>query len=499
MKKVNAPFQRISVFPFVLLFSLLFLVMLASVAPANAKTFLVSIYGQGVHAWEWPDGASVEVIIYQDETKTSELCRDEQTANSDGTVNFDLSGCLDFQPGNYVEMTDGTDTKTHVVAGVALTEVDIANNTVKGTLDPALTDRRVGLQVVTTGHPWTTIYNEMYAALADPTTGVWEIDLTGQLDPPGTLIAGMYVEAMWHDADYQSTRYGWGPTMNVSWEGNFVHTWSWPPEVDVTLEVYDAPGGTRLCTDTQESLPDGQGFNFNVGCNIQPGHLVKLSESSPTFYIGAVSHIVTNLTVDCAGDVDGYVTGTAVPGSGILVQTWAGMQHVITNGAGNWIAGPFDNEFPREGLRVVNLDWLDNGTQIDRQFTDVACLSMPVQVDIKPGSDPNSINCNNQKGVIAVAILTTDVFDATTVDHTTVTFEGASETHVNKKTGEPRLHEEDVDGDGDADLVFHFRFGDTNLTCDSTAATLTGETFDGMPIEGADSINMVSKGKKAKK
>jgi len=39
----------------------------------------------------------------------------------------------------------------------------------------------------------------------------------------------------------------------------------------------------------------------------------------------------------------------------------------------------------------------------------------------------------------------------------------ASETHVDKKTGESRRHEEDVDGDGDTDLVFHFRLSDTDL------------------------------------
>jgi len=121
-------------------------------------------------------------------------------------------------------------------------------------------------------------------------------------------------------------------------------------------------------------------------------------------------------------------------------------------------------------------------------------IRVQTKIDIKPGSDPNSINCNNEKGVITVAILTTDDFDATTVDHTTVTFEGATETHVDNKTGEPRRHEEDVDGDGDTDLVFHFRFGDTALTCDSTEGVLTGKTFDGHSIGGTDDIRMVGGG-----
>jgi len=63
--------------------------------------------------------------------------------------------------------------------------------------------------------------------------------------------------------------------------------------------------------------------------------------------------------------------------------------------------------------------------------------------------------------------------------------------HVDKKSGEPRRHEEDVDGDGDMDLVFHFRLGDTDLTCDSTEGTLTGETFDGLVIEGSDAVRMI--------
>jgi hypothetical protein len=116
---------------------------------------------------------------------------------------------------------------------------------------------------------------------------------------------------------------------------------------------------------------------------------------------------------------------------------------------------------------------------------------MPITIDIKPGRDPNSINCNNANAVIPVAILTTDDFDATTVDHVTVTFEGASEFHINRLTGEPQRHEEDVDGDGDLDLVFHFWLRDTSLTCSSTEATLIGETFDDVAIEGTDSVNMI--------
>ncbi len=134
----------------------------------------------------------------------------------------------------------------------------------------------------------------------------------------------------------------------------------------------------------------------------------------------------------------------------------------------------------------------DDQTGTAKPSGDIQILAViPVEIDIKPSSDPNSINCNNENEVVTVAILTTDDFDATTVDHTTVTFEGASETHVNKKSGELRRHEEDVDGDGDTDLVFHFRLGDTNLDCDSEEGTLEGEAFDGQAIQGTDAVRMI--------
>ncbi len=99
--------------------------------------------------------------------------------------------------------------------------------------------------------------------------------------------------------------------------------------------------------------------------------------------------------------------------------------------------------------------------------------------------------CDNENALIPVAIPTTSDFDAATIDHNTVTFEGASEVHVNNKSGEALRHEEDVDDDGDLDLVFHFRVIDTQFTCSSNEATLTGETFSGQGVIGIDLVNMI--------
>ena len=49
-------------------------------------------------------------------------------------------------------------------------------------------------------------------------------------------------------------------------------------------------------------------------------------------------------------------------------------------------------------------------------------------------------------------------------------------------------HAEDVDSDGDLDMVLHFKARDAGITCGDTEATLTGETIGGVPIEGTDAI-----------
>jgi hypothetical protein len=113
------------------------------------------------------------------------------------------------------------------------------------------------------------------------------------------------------------------------------------------------------------------------------------------------------------------------------------------------------------------------------------CALIYVDIDIKSESDPNSINLKS-KGKISVAILTTEYFDAYNVDPDTVNFAGANPL---------RWRMEDVDNDGDYDMMFHFKTQELDLTKESTEATLEGETIDEVQIKGTDSVNIVPKGK----
>ncbi len=113
---------------------------------------------------------------------------------------------------------------------------------------------------------------------------------------------------------------------------------------------------------------------------------------------------------------------------------------------------------------------------------------LEVEIDIKPGSDPNTINLGS-KGVIPVAILSSMTFDATEVNPTTVSLGGAGVAVRGK--GKSLAHAEDVNGDGLPDLVVQVETESLGFDTEAGDLILTGFTYEGQEIKGTDTIVIV--------
>lgn len=135
------------------------------------------------------------------------------------------------------------------------------------------------------------------------------------------------------------------------------------------------------------------------------------------------------------------------------------------------------------GVYTVTVTVTDKDGETGTDTLQIEVNKLQIKIDIKPGSDTNPINLNSN-GVIPVAILTDDSFDASTVDVSTVRFGPAEAAPV-------QYAMEDVDGDGDADMILHFRTQEVGLDEQDTEAILIGQTIDGIYFIGRDAVRIV--------
>ena len=113
-------------------------------------------------------------------------------------------------------------------------------------------------------------------------------------------------------------------------------------------------------------------------------------------------------------------------------------------------------------------------------------LFIPVDIDIKPGGFPNSINLGSN-GNIPVAILSTATFNAASlVNRDSLTFGRTGDEHSLLRSSI-----EDVNKDGRPDIVCHFNTTSASFQREDTVGVLKGLTDTGQPIRGTDSIRIV--------
>jgi hypothetical protein len=145
-------------------------------------------------------------------------------------------------------------------------------------------------------------------------------------------------------------------------------------------------------------------------------------------------------------------------------------------------------------------------------FDDIKVELLPreVPLDIKPNSCPNPLNIRS-KGILPVAILGTEDFDATQIDPASIRLLGIAPIRSNLEDVatpfEPFVGREDPYGcselgpDGFTDLTLKFKTQEIVKALgevddgDVLVLELTGECGDGAPIIGEDIVVIMKKGK----
>ncbi|MHC4133091.1 MAG: hypothetical protein ACYSSP_10020 [Planctomycetota bacterium] len=132
-------------------------------------------------------------------------------------------------------------------------------------------------------------------------------------------------------------------------------------------------------------------------------------------------------------------------------------------------------------------------------FNVLAPVLIPVSIDIKPGSCPNPLNINS-KGVLPVAILGTGDFDVQEIDPASIRLADVAPLRWSSEdVATPIIDGEECecteDGpDGITDLMLKFdnqeivdALGEV-VDGEELPLTLTGELFDGTPVESRDCV-----------
>jgi hypothetical protein len=109
---------------------------------------------------------------------------------------------------------------------------------------------------------------------------------------------------------------------------------------------------------------------------------------------------------------------------------------------------------------------------------------LKVKIDVKPGDEPTMVE-RNRGGFLPVAIISTDQFDAVSLDVASIRI-GPTGTEAEAA----RTTKSDVNEDKRTDLLVLVRVQDLNIKCGDTAIRMTAKTNDGVAVEGMEAVKV---------
>ena len=280
-----------------------------------------------------------------------------------------------------------------------------------------------------------------------------------------------------------------GNQAGIQWQGVLY------VDVDVALEAFGYAG----CHANKVDIT----MSNNLDAGSEPGTYAYIrAKETDGIAITPLEEIPTNLapTANANGPYivpatswDGAVvvlngSASSDPDGDPLTYSWKiGDVEIGTDAVITW-------QFPIGLTGAVTLTVTDPSGASGTAETSVTVTVIDVAIDIKPGSFPNSINLGSN-GSVPVAFFTSETFDATTIDPLTVTLAGHDFCGLiklrGKKNPQAQADLEDVDGDGDLDLVVHLETENLAIEPTDTMCTLGALTVDGFVVQGTDSINIV--------
>lgn len=333
--------------------------------------FIVRPNGDYVYGYDWKSNSPVTLRI--DGTLIA-----TETSRAWGYVDFNLES-FDIQPGQTVVVSDGTNTKTHIVIDLAVTGYDGTAKTLSGTADPGWLTIRANDQE-----------NSEQKDIEANESGEWTATLSTVV-----IEEGVQAQLSQSDADNDRTDVFWfipDPTIGANPKEEIVYGSLWPAFTEVTLTI---EASRESWTETSSEY-GGVGFDLEE-FDLLPGHELVMTDESGTY---TQTHRVRNIRVTLIDLIADTVSGTAEPGSELVVcaETYTSQYYtrvcldiVADEFTGAWLAdfsGSLNISIETSG-DVSQFDEGDNFTYIfwqvsiiAPQITGQAALSTPEETPL---------------------------------------------------------------------------------------------------------------------